>query len=772
MLPDEEKQLIEERLQFLLENSWRCDSDKSKNQITKAFAFAANAHKENRRLSGEPYILHPLEVAIIVATEIELGPKSIIAALLHDVVEDTDYTVNDINNLFGEKIASLVDGLTKISKAFNNQPAIDTDEEALTEYPQHVEIQHSRQAEDFRKLLLTLSDDVRVILIKLADRLHNMRTLDSLPPNKQLKICGETLFLYAPLAHRFGLYRIKTELEDLSLKFRLPHVYSAIKKKMAFDERRNTHLINIFVARITDTLMELSYEFEIAGRQKSVYSTWRKMAIKRVTFEEVYDFLAVRIIFKPKPDQPESVQCWNIFGIISNFYTPREDRIRNWVTKPKANGYEALHGTFMGPGGKWVEVQIRSQRMQEIAERGYAAHFKYKGLKNEGNSELENWLTKVKEVLEDHKDNALEFLDDFKLGLFASEIIVFTPKGHIKALPKYATVLDFAFEVHTDLGKKCIGAKVNHKMVPRSYVLQNGDQVEVLTSQNQRPEPDWIDIAITAKAKNAIRLMFKNERNDFIESGKKTLDAISLENGIPITPVLMRKLLEILKHNNKNDLYYNIGKGTFDKATIAKILKRPPTNTWIRYWQIQLFGKNEQHADTETIETESAQEPEENKQLLNAKKKLIVNDKVYDPNLIRIGKCCNPIPGDDVIGYKSPDNYYVIHKTSCANAIALSAKYGDLVVKAQWTRLRRESFLARIKLSGIDRIGIVNNITDLISKELDVNMRAIHFDSRDDMFTGSIDLYVHDTKHLQTMIDNMKKVKGVKKVSRVEEIEE
>lgn len=723
-----EKQYIQEQFQELLSVSNNAGAKEQVEYIEKAFKLANGAHANMRRKSGEPYILHPIAVARIATHEIGLGTKAIVASLLHDVVEDTDFTVEDIELQFGPKIASIVDGLTKISGVFLNRSNL--------------------QAENFRKVLMTMSEDLRVIFIKLADRLHNMRTLDSMPPNKQLKIAGETLFIYAPLAHRLGLYAIKIELEDLCLKYLHPAEYISISEKIQESEKKRLTYINRFALPITKMLNEQGFEFEISGRPKSIYSIWNKMESKNVPIEQVFDLFAIRIIFDPKKDIPEKAQCWNIYSIITDMYVPRPDRIRDWVSKPKTNGYEALHCTVMGPGGKWVEVQVRSSRMNEIAERGYAAHWKYKGV-NQQEGELDRWIKQIREMLDDPKTDAFEFLDDFKMNLFSSEIMVFTPKGEIITLPSKATVLDFAFYIHSEVGFQAIGAKVNHKLVSLKYELKSGDQIEILTSDNHEPEMEWMDFVTTAKAKSKLKDIFKGKRRTLAEEGKIHLEYLLAEIGLQPNSTIFRKLYNHYKTRNKEKLYFKIGEEKFDKKAFKKILEKRSRSKWIRFWSI-----------------ESQKDAVEN---FDKSKPLVVDDNTEN---YEIAKCCNPIPGDDAIGYKQAQGQLIIHSTSCPKAIELNSRESDLVVKVDWTTHKILAFLGRIVLKGIDRVGIVNKVTTVISKELNVNMRAINVESHDGIFEGIIDIYVHNVNDLNNLLMNLGKVKGITQVYRLEIQEE
>lgn len=742
MLTKEEQTNIENEFEDILALTRRARTRENKKLIRKAFDLATDAHKEVRRRSGDPYIIHPIEVAKIVAGEIGLGTKSVVCALLHDVVEDTEISLGTIEKNFGKKIASIIDGLTKISNVFDEKSSL--------------------QAENFRKMLLTLSDDVRVILIKLADRLHNMRTLDAMPQHKQIKIAGETLFLYAPLAHRLGLYAIKTELEDLSLKYQHPKVYNEIQHKVKESSKKRILYINKFSLPIINTLEEAKFKFNITGRPKSIYSIWNKMQIKNVPFEEIYDIFAIRIVFKTKPRIPEKTQCWNIYSTITDIYQPKPDRLRDWVSTPKANGYEALHTTVMGPDGKWVEVQIRSERMDEIAERGYAAHWKYKS--DEGSeNELDRWVSKIRELLQDHESNALEFLDEFKLNLFSSEIFVFTPKGHLKRMPQKASALDFAYEIHSEIGNRAVGAKVNHKLVPLSHILKSGDQVEIITSDKQKPQDDWINFVYTAKAKSKVKEAFKEKRKKYLNDGKKILEEKLSELDLKPNSQIFRKLLTGYKVRSKDELYRKIGSNIVDLSELKRIIKRKTKNKWIRYWQLQFtksthrLKKRPGNLDKPTV--------------INKKKPIILDDD-KSKEKYRVAKCCNPIPGDQVMGYINPNNEIIIHKKTCANAIKLSSSFGNRIITAEWKAHKILSSLAKIKLSGMDKIGIVNKVTNIISQELDVNIRTIYFDSTDGVFDGEIDLYVQHAKDVNNLISKLKKIKGVNKVRRIEDLEE
>ncbi len=727
----EEQEEIQIQLNKLIGACPKCLTEENRKLIIKAFKLADRAHKGIRRKSGEPYIFHPLAVAQIVAEEIGLGTKGVVAALLHDVVEDTDYTVDDISSMFSPKIASIVDGLTKLEVFFDNT--------------------ESKQAENFRKLLLSMVEDVRVILIKLADRLHNMRTLDSMPENKRLKIAGETLYIYAPLAHRLGLYAIKTELEDLSLKYEHPKVYEEISEKVAESSLRQLSNINEFSAPIKEKLTEAGYHFEIKGRPKSIYSIWNKMQKKDLPFEEIYDVLAIRIVFTPLSGMSEKTQCWTIYSMITDIYKPKPDRLRDWISVPKANGYEALHATFMSSHGNWVEVQIRSDRMDEIAEKGFAAHWKYKE-NNDKDSELDNWLKRIRELLENPDDDSLEFLDDFKLNLFASEIVVFTPKGDKITMPNGATALDMAFEIHTDLGYRCIGAKVNYKLVPLSYKLKSGDQVEILTSKKQTPKWEWFDFVTTAKAKSRIKQAFRKERKKFISIGEKNLEKHLTEKKLAINSKILRKLQTYYNAKNKDELYFKIGKGIIDLKDASKILSDKPSNKWVKYWKLS-FGLGK--------------EKEENKPKVDKKKPLLLTDDKEQHNYT-IANCCHPIPGDDVIAYQDDDDNLILHSRNCKVAIKLMSSHGDRIIPAQWESQKILSYIAAIKITGIDSLGIVSKLTKVISDDQNVNMRSIHVESHDGIFEGLIHVYIHHTKDLNNLILKLMKIKGIHTVIRQE----
>ncbi|MGQ8336542.1 RelA/SpoT family protein [Sunxiuqinia sp. A32] len=718
-------------------------SDEGKERIQKAFEFANSAHAGVKRKSGEPYIIHPLAVAHIVSSEIGLGATSIISAILHDVVEDTDYTLEDIENLFGEKVSKVVDGLTKLS-----------DEITSTH--------DSKQATNFRKMLMTLSDDVRVILIKLADRLHNMRTLDSMQPNKQLKIAAETLYIFAPLAHRLGLYTIKTELEDLSLKYTHPETYSQILFRLHSQKERRDYLVEEFIAPIESQLKSENINFNISGRLKSVFSIWNKMQTKGVSFDEVYDLMAIRIVFNPKNNLSEKRQCFDILSIITDIYKPKPDRIRDWITIPKANGYEALHVTVMGPQGKWVEVQIRTQRMDEIAERGFAAHYKYKGDETP-ESELDRWLEKIREMLQNPESDALEFLDEFKMNLYSSEIIVFTPKGEMVNLPKGSTIIDFAYEIHTDLGNHCIGAKINHKLVPVSHVLQSGDQVEILTSKTQLPDISWLKFIITAKAKGKVKQAFKLDKKRHLEKGREIIEEKLKKHNIKPSSDTLKKLSSYYNLSNKDQLYAQVGMGFLELDELESILKTRRENKLAKFWTLS-FGWNKKDKPEE-------KQFEFPKRKIDKKGTFILKENPEESNY-SLAKCCQPIPGEEVLGYINSNNHVIIHKRNCPEANKLMSQQGDRIITAEWTKFKKRSYLSHIKLNGFDRVGILNEVTTIISKQNNINMRTVMFDTHDGIFEGDLYLYIHNVEDLKNLIARLMKIKGIDSVLRIESIEE
>ena len=722
-----EKQEILKRYRALLRACKPTMQRGDKKEIRKAFDMALESHKNMRRKSGEPYIYHPIAVAQIAAEEIGLGTTSIVCALLHDVVEDTDITLEDIEREFGKKTAKIIDGLTKISGVFDYNSSL--------------------QAENFRKMLLTLADDVRVILIKLADRLHNMRTMDFMPRQKQLKIASETIYLYAPLAHRLGLYAIKSELEDLSMKYLEPDTYKYIATQLNEKKAERTLFIKRFVEPIDEILAEQGLSANIYGRPKSIHSIWNKMKSKNIPFEEVYDLFAITIILDSAPEH-EKADCWKAYSIVTDLYRPNPDRLRDWVSSPKGNGYESLHTTVMGPKGQWVEIQIRTQRMNEIAEKGFAAHWKYKESSNDNG--LDQWIMKVREMLSNPEANALDFLDDFKMNLFSDEIFIFTPKGALIQLPLGATALDFAFEIHTDVGAKCIGAKVNHKLVPLSYKLQNGDQVEIITSGKQAPKEDWLNIVVTAKAKSKIKSSLKEEKRKIAETGKETLERKMKSLKITYHTENLNKLAYFFKLPSSQELFIAVAQG-----------------------KIELKDLKEYQASEKEIENNKGNEKSEHQQI----EALLSRVKNPESDTLLIGEdlqkidytlaaCCNPIPGDDVFGFVTVNEGIKIHRTSCPNAAQLMANYGYRVVKAKWNKQQELTFLTGLHIIGIDDVGLINNITKVISNDFKVNMRSITVDTDNGIFDGSIMIFVNDKDHLDNLIKNLLQVKGVTGVTR------
>ncbi len=737
---EEDKNHIQSEYDSLVSNLLRCKKPGDRELIEKAFRIANEAHWNMRRKSGEPYIIHPISVAKIVNQEIGLGARSIAVALLHDVVEDTEYSLKDVERDFDPKIASLIDGLTKISGTYNKENS------------------SSLQAENFRKMLLTLSDDLRVILIKIADRLHNMRTLASMPEHKKLKVAGETIFLYAPLAHRLGLYAIKSELEDLSFKFRQPQIYDEISAKLKHSEKKYLSLINKFSLPLIEKLSESGLMFDISGRPKSIFSIWKKMQAKNVPFEEIYDVLAVRIVFEPVANIPEKTQCWNIYSTITDSYMPKPDRLRDWVSRPKPNGYEALHVTVMGPEGQWVEVQIRSKRMDEIAERGYAAHWKYKGDESP-ESELDKWIKKIRLMLENPLEDPIEFLDEFKMNLFSSEIMVFTPKGFLVSLPKGASALDFAYEIHTEVGNKAIGAKINYKLNPISAILMSGDQVEIITSEIAKPEREWLSFVRTSKAKEAIKNSLKTESKESTQKGMDILDDKLKELGMSMNAEILKNLLNSYEAQNKDELYSAIGHGRINPDDIKKIVKKSQSKNVIKYWELKLIGSRKEKKESGAILGK-----------IDKSVPFLLRENVNNAEQsYEIAKCCNPIPGDEVIGYHSPEGSIVIHKPKCPVAIRIMSNEGNRIIAVKWAIHKLVSFLARISMMGIDRIGLVNDITNIISSELKVNMTHINITVQNGIFEGTIDLFVHHTKDLNNLILKISNIKGIENVKRVED---
>ena len=742
----DEKQ-INDAFQELLDRYLESKHRKKVEIITKAFNFAKQAHKGVRRRSGEPYILHPIAVARIACVEIGLGSTSICSALLHDVVEDTDYTVEDIENLFGPKIAQIVDGLTKVSGGIFGDRA-------------------SAQAENFKKLLLTMNDDIRVILIKIADRLHNMRTLGSMLPSKQYKIAGETLYIYAPLANRLGLNRIKTELEDLSFKYEHPETYKEIQDKLQATQAERESVFTEFTAPIRAQLDKMKIPYRILARVKSPYSIWNKMQTKHITFEEIYDILAVRIIFTPRNEEEELNDCFDIYVAISKIYKPHPDRLRDWVSHPKANGYQALHVTLMSNKGQWIEVQIRSERMNDVAEQGFAAHWKYKeGGGSEDEGELSKWLKTIKEILDDPQPDALDFLDTIKLNLFASEIFVFTPKGEIKTMPQNCTALDFAFSIHTFLGSHCIGAKVNHKLVPLSHKLQSGDQVEILTSKSQKVQPSWINFATTAKAKAKIQAILKREKKEMQQKGEDMLTDFFHQENLPSNDENIKKLCNLHHVKNYDELTLDIGQGIFSlgEADKNELKEKPSPTNWKKYISFAFGGtsKNKQ-------EEKQTEQPALN---IDKKKIIKLTPDAIQKNYI-LADCCKPIPGDDVLGYIDDNNRIVIHKRQCPIAAQLKTSFGNRLLAVEWETGKALNFPVNVYIKGIDGIGVLNQVTQVISQQLNVNIHKLNIESNDGIFEGRIQLYVHDVDDVNTICTNLKKIDHIKKVTRIENFED
>ncbi|MCG8477385.1 MAG: RelA/SpoT family protein [Cytophagales bacterium] len=729
---EEEKKEIIRRYRKLLRHAKPFLKDDDAKIIKKAFNTSMEAHKEMRRKSGEPYIYHPLEVAQICVNEIGLGTTSIVAALLHDVVEDTDIELSDIRRDFGDKVARIIDGLTKISGVFDQGS--------------------SAQAENFRKMLLTLSDDVRVILIKLADRLHNMRTLESMPRHKQLKIASETIYLYAPLAHRLGLYAIKSELEDLHLKYSNEKTYREIARKINETKASRAVFIKSFIKPIQRAIKASGFDCEIKGRPKSIHSIWRKMVKQNIPFEKVYDLFAIRIIINGVELDREKAACWQVYSIVTDNYTPNPDRLRDWVSTPKHNGYESLHTTVMSNSGKWVEVQIRTERMDEIAEKGYAAHWKYKGGEGDENTGLGLWISKVREMLEQNDTDAIEFVDEFKSNLFHKEVFVFTPKGDLKILPFDSTILDFAFDIHSQVGATCIGAKVNQKLVPLHYKLKNGDQIEIITSAKQKPNEDWLKLVVTSKARSRIKDSLQEEKKKRAAEGKEIVLRKLKQMKVNVTSDTWHQLRDYFNEKSQLDFLSKIAAGKINPSEIKKFEEKKE----------QLRKKRAGKAvDSSTFSKEISKAKGELRDELLIGEDMDVIDYTY-------AKCCQPIPGDDVFGFVTVSEGIKIHRTSCPNAVELMSNHGHRVIKARWVSQKDESFVAGLKIFGTDRKGLVNDITRLISEELNVNMRSMSISSEGGVFEGTIQLYILDSEHLEQLIHALEKVNGILSVIRIE----
>lgn len=740
-IPDtiQENKAIINRYRSLL-HIWNPEKPEDKKQLRKAFKIAVDAHKDMRRRTGEPYVYHPIEVARIVAGEIGLGRTSVICALLHDVVEDTDYTLEDIEKMFGPTVARIIDGLTKIKEIFDTNPV-------------------SRQAENFKKMLLTLSDDVRVILIKIADRLHNMRTLDAMPPDKQLKIASETTFLYAPLAHRFGLYAIKTELEDLSMKYTEPDIYNSIQEKLKVTFKERKRFISKFVYPIKKSLSRQQFSYEIVSRDKSIYSIWNKMKKKEVPIEEIYDLFAIRIIIDT-PRENEKVDCWRVYSIITDHYRPNIDRLRDWISIPKVNGYEALHTTVMSNEGQWVEVQIRSKRMDEIAEKGYAAHWRYKNAVS-GSSEanINNWLERIRDMLQNNDSNALGFIDDFQGFLFTEEIYLFTPQGELRNLPANSTVLDFAYAIHSEIGNTCIGAKVNHKLAPLNYKLKSGDQVEVLTSKKQIPKIEWYDYVVTARARSQIKIAVKEEKRKFAEAGKIRMKEYFAQLNIEMDSAKLKQFQQKYNYNNTTDLYYDIAHNLIGLKELKECCGSSDKESWLSKVIKNPFAKSK-NTDNRTLTEqvlEKISEGEEHQKEIKQIKKIR-----YD-----IASCCNPIPGDEIVGFIKADEAIIIHRTNCVNAIGQMSKFGSKVIRTKWNDKESIGFLTGIKVTGIDKKGFINDVIKIITETYNLNIKSFHLESDGGIIIGSIMLYVYSIDNLASVMQNIKALPEIKKIDRI-----
>ncbi|MDO1514211.1 RelA/SpoT family protein [Maribacter confluentis] len=728
---EKENKLIAQEYKELLRISYQTLTDEDKTLIRSAFEVAVDAHKNQRRKSGEAYIFHPIAVAKIVASEIGLDAVSIASALLHDVVEDTEYTLDDLDRMFGETVARIVDGLTKIAHLKK-------------------EMNISQQAENFRKMLLTLNDDVRVIIIKIADRYHNMLTMDSMPEHKQVKIASETLYIYAPLAHRIGLYNIKTELEDLSLKYTEPEVYNSIKDKIEESKEEQQAYIDAFSATIDNSLKKEGLNYIIKGRMKSIFSMRRKMLAQNVTYEEIYDKFAIRIIYESDA-QNEKFLAWKIYSIVTDHFTPNPVRLRDWISSPKSTGYEALHITVMGPQGKWVEVQIRSERMHEIAEKGYAAHFKYKH-GNQKEQGIEVWLNKLQEALENANTNAVDFVEEFKLNLYSKEIFVFTPKGDLKSLPKGATPLDFSFNIHTEVGMRTRGAKVNGKLVPLNTTLQSGDQVEIITSEQARPNQNWLDYATTARARAKIKSVLREEKKSVAEEGKEILRRKLKSQKINLNEDSINKMVTYFKLKTSLDLFYRVGIGSIDN-TMLKDFASSYNNAFISFFKNRM---------------RRTPAPEDiNKDEITSKYDMLVFGKEEEKLEYKLSQCCNPIPGDSVFGFVSVSEGIKVHKKNCPNAISLQSNYAYRIITAKWIDSSQQEYQADIELTGIDNLGLINDITEVISDIMHVNMRNLNFSTDGGTFKGKITVVVKNKSILKKLTDNLKEIHGIDKVTRI-----
>ncbi len=734
---EEEKKIILREYRALLRSLKESLKKGDKALLRHAFEIAVEAHRDMRRKSGEPYILHPLAVARIVVEEIGLGVNSAICALLHDTVEDTEITLEDIGREFNPYIAKIIDGLTKISNVVD------------------IKADTTIQAENFRKILLTLADDPRVILIKLADRLHNMRTLESMSRDKQLKISSETTYIYSPLAHRLGLYEIKSEMEDLALKYTQPDVYQEIAQGLKETKRERSRYINEFIKPIKEELVSNGFDFEIYGRPKAIHSILNKMKKKQVTFEEVYDLFAIRVILR-SPLEKEKEDCWKVYSIITNFYRPSTERLRDWISVTKGNGYEALHTTVMGPGGKWVEVQIRTERMNEIAEKGLAAHWKYKeGAASAQESKLDSFLKHLREILNNPDTDTIDFIQDFKLDLFTEEIYIYTPKGDMRVLPKGATALDFAFDIHTQLGMRCIGAKVNHKLVPLSYRLNSGDQVEVITSSKQNPSEDWLSFLITAKAKSRVKNYLKDDKRKIAEDGKEVLKKKLEQMNVSMSQHNLNELVHFYKKSSTLDLFYAIAVGSIDLKDVN---------------DLSVYGDKFLHTKELKLDIKNADES--NIKTRGKGAEVIIFGERSDKILYKLAQCCQPIPGDDVFGFVTSGEGLKVHRTDCPNAAQLLANYGHRIVKTKWAKNKEISFLSGVRIVGMDDVGVIQKITNVISGDLKLNMRSLSIDSKDGMFEGTIMVYVHDREELNNFCNKLGALEGISKIERIEHIEQ
>ena len=734
---EEEKKEILKRYRGLL-RVYKPKTLKDKKQVRRAFDVAVNAHRDMRRKSGEPYIYHPISVATIAAGEIGLGTTSVVCALLHDVVEDTEFTLDDIRGLFGEKVASIIDSLTKIKGIFDQRTT-------------------SIQAENFKRLLITLSDDVRVILIKLADRLHNMRTLDAMAPEKQLKIASETIYLYAPLSHRLGLHAIKSELQDLALKYIEPEVYVSISNKLKESEKGRSRFISKFIYPIKKNLASQGINYTISARAKSIYSIWEKMKTKEVSFEEIYDIFAIRIIIDA-PLETEKSECWKVYSIITELYHPNSDRLRDWISIPKANGYEALHTTVMSHTGQWVEIQIRSKRMDEIAEKGYAAHWKYKDTMK-FSSRLENWLDRIREMIENPDSDALSFIDDVKGYFFLDEISVFTPSGELRTLPAKSSVLDFAYAIHSEIGATCVGAKVDKKLVPINHVLKNGEQIEIITSKNQTPKDEWLSYVVTTRAKSNIKLGLKKEKKKYYKQGKEKLEKLFLRNEVEFTHENIRKFIKINNISSLIDLYYTVAHDMIGQKEVKFYAASALKPGWLNF---MIHPMRKAHPDEQITDDGHGMRNGA------SKGKEAITNGIHQLGY-EISKCCNPIPGDEIIGLDlSPDKPIQIHRTKCIKAQELMASFGNRVVKIDWKNQESISFLAGIKISGLDKMGMINDITKIISNELNLNIKSFHLEAKNGLTEGEVLLYVRDTDTLNHLLSDLHRIDGIKKVARVD----